>query len=188
MSIIGFLGKARAGKDTAADYLVKNHGYIKMSFAHPLKEICRTLFGFTDDQLYGNKKEELDSNWGVTPRRTLQFIGTDMFRNNIEKLFPDIGNNFWAHCVKVKYEQELKNNPNFKCVISDVRFQNEIDMINSLQGDVIKVQRDVADNIESQYTLHESEINIDNLVGYKEISNNSTIIDLHSKINNILKL
>jgi len=51
--IIGLLGQAGVGKDTAADYLVKKHGFAKVALADPLKRICREVFDFTEDQLWG---------------------------------------------------------------------------------------------------------------------------------------
>lgn len=183
MSIIGFLGRARSGKDTAADYLVEHHGYTKISFATPIKEICKILFGFNDEQLYGEHKEDDDPNWKVSPRRVMQFIGTDMFRKNMSELLPDIGENFWVHCAKVKFQKEIEKNSNFKCVISDVRFQNEIEMINDLGGIVIKLQRDAADNRDSKYTEHESEKNIDKLIDFGEcIKNNGSLEDFYARL------
>ena len=34
--IIGLSGYARSGKDTAADRLVNNHGFVRYSFAAPM--------------------------------------------------------------------------------------------------------------------------------------------------------
>lgn len=51
--IIGVCGQAGSGKDTAADFLVKNHGFVKVAFADPMKRICRDVFDFTDEQLWG---------------------------------------------------------------------------------------------------------------------------------------
>ena len=60
--MIGFLAKRHRGKDTAADYLVSDHGYTKRAFAYPLKKGMQEWFGFTDDQLYTDKKEEIDDD------------------------------------------------------------------------------------------------------------------------------
>lgn len=51
--IVGISGFAGAGKDTFADFLVEDHGFCKTSLANPIKEACKTLLGFTDEQLYG---------------------------------------------------------------------------------------------------------------------------------------
>jgi len=51
--IIALSGLSGTGKDTAADILVRNHGFVKVSLADPIKRICRDVFDFTDDQLWG---------------------------------------------------------------------------------------------------------------------------------------
>lgn len=51
--IVGLCGQAGSGKDAAADFLVKNHGFVKVAFADPLKRICQDVYGFTDQQLWG---------------------------------------------------------------------------------------------------------------------------------------
>ena len=51
--IIGISGKAGSGKDTVADFLVKNHSFVKVSLADPLKRICQDVFGFSYAQLWG---------------------------------------------------------------------------------------------------------------------------------------
>ena len=187
MCIIGFLGRAGSGKDTAADYLVKHHNYVKISFATPLKDICEILFGFSKDQLYGDLKEVDDKLWRVSPRRVMQYLGTDIFRNRIDELLPDVGNNFWVNSFKIKYLNEIKKDPNFKCVVADVRFQNEIDIINELGGTVIRIHRNIADNSSSKYSQHESENNIDNLTGViNNVDNNSSLEDMYNSIEKIM--
>ena len=47
MNIIGVCGQAGAGKDTIADFLVKDHKFVKLSFADPLKRICHDVFDFS---------------------------------------------------------------------------------------------------------------------------------------------
>jgi hypothetical protein len=51
--IIGLCGQAGSGKDTVADILVKDHHFVKVALADPLKRICREVFDFTDEQLWG---------------------------------------------------------------------------------------------------------------------------------------
>lgn len=58
---IGLAGSARHGKDTTAKYLVDNYGFQSFAFATPLKELAKRLFGFTDEQLYGNDRDVIDS-------------------------------------------------------------------------------------------------------------------------------
>ena len=64
--IIGISGKARAGKDTFASYLINgfkdklNKEFIKIAYADGLKEKLMNEFDLTYDQLYGELKEVVD--------------------------------------------------------------------------------------------------------------------------------
>ena len=51
--IIGISGLAGSGKDTAADFLVRDHGFVKVSLGDLLKRIARDVFGFSIEQLWG---------------------------------------------------------------------------------------------------------------------------------------
>ncbi len=46
-----------AGKDAAAARLVEKHGFVRIGIADHLKRICRDVFEFTDDQLWGPSEE-----------------------------------------------------------------------------------------------------------------------------------
>jgi hypothetical protein len=52
-SVILLVGEAGSGKDTVADFMVKNHGAIKVAQADPMKRLAKVLFGFTEEQLWG---------------------------------------------------------------------------------------------------------------------------------------
>lgn len=58
--IIGISGVAGAGKDTSADFLVKNHGFAKVALADKVKRLAMSTFHFTIDQLWGSKKNDID--------------------------------------------------------------------------------------------------------------------------------
>lgn len=169
--IIGITGKKFNGKDTLGNYFVEQMNYKRIAFADPLKDACKCIFGFTEEQLYGDKKEVVDDFWRITPRQTLQFVGTDLFRNNMNKLIPDIGNDIWVEVVRKKIITELEKNPNTCFVITDIRFQNELDMIHQLGGKVIRVKRNSLNNYDDQ---HQSEAFIDKLQVDYEINNDNT--------------
>lgn len=120
-NVIGLVGLKQHGKDTAADILIKEHGFKKGAFAKLLKEICMEHFDLSWDQVYGDQKEVPDPRWTDargrprTPRFILQFMGTQGFR----AVDPD----FW---VKTFY---ATHNENDRYVMCDVRFQNELDAV-----------------------------------------------------------
>ncbi len=63
--LLGLSGQAGSGKDTTADILVSRHGFVKVSLADPLKKICKEVYAFTDDQLWGpsEKRNEPDKRY-----------------------------------------------------------------------------------------------------------------------------
>lgn len=185
MVLIGILARKRHGKDTCADYLVNAYGFHKMALADPLKESCRTLFDLSDEQLYGDLKEVVDERWGVTPRRILQYIGTNIFRYSMDELLPWVKDNFWLEKIRIKYEDfKKKYGDNVNVVISDLRFPNEVDFVHSIGGTVIKVYRPcICDDTET----HSSEILIDEITSYEHlIVNDGTVEEYYKKIDQIV--
>jgi len=61
----------------------------RYSFADPIKYGCKEMFGFSDEQCWGNLKEIVDERYGVTPREILQVMGTEMLREGIQKILPN---------------------------------------------------------------------------------------------------
>lgn len=52
--IVGFAGQAGSGKDTSADFLVKNHGFVKVAFADEIKRTCARIYPkMTREHLWG---------------------------------------------------------------------------------------------------------------------------------------
>jgi hypothetical protein len=181
--IIGVSGRKYSGKDTLGEYLVKHHGYTRLAFADALKEATKNIFGFSDEQVYGNKKEEIDTFWKISPREVLQHLGTNIFRNNMKEILPNVGNDLWIYVVKRKILQKLEEEPDAKFVITDVRFPNEVDFIKSIGGMTIKLKRETEKN---QFYNHESEMQIDTLVTTYEFDNNKSKEELFEQINLIL--
>jgi len=72
MKLIGISGLAGSGKDTVADILVKDYGFVKISLSDELKRICKSVYDFTDEQLWGSseKRSEPDQRY---PRKCSMF-------------------------------------------------------------------------------------------------------------------
>jgi hypothetical protein len=83
--LIGLTGKARSGKDTVAGYLNNKHMFSHYWFSKPMKDACRTIFGWDDRHLYGDLKEVVDPVYGISPRVALQTLGTERGRNCINQ-------------------------------------------------------------------------------------------------------
>jgi len=140
--IIGIAGLIGSGKGTVADILVEQHNFTKISFADKLKDGVAAAFGWNRELLEGDTdesrqwRETVDEFWTnetgreITPRLVLQEFGTDCMRNG----FYD---GIWVSLIK----QEILNNPETNYVVPDVRFKNEIDVINNLGGKIWNVRR-----------------------------------------------
>ena len=100
--IIGITGKKGVGKDTLADYLVKEHGFVKLSFAKYLKEFLKIMFDW-DDSFYDIIKRK-DWSWmGYFSKRNDAFFGTDVLRNQLkDKLNCKINKNNYSYYKKIK--------------------------------------------------------------------------------------
>jgi hypothetical protein len=137
--ILAFCGKKESGKSTAARILTETLGFIEISFAEPLKEACRAIFGLDDDQLYGNKKECMDPRWNATPREILQRFGTDVMRSYSNLIVPiSDPADIWLLIMRRQIEEAPED---AKIVISDCRFANEADLVRCMGGCVIEIRR-----------------------------------------------
>lgn len=159
--IVGITGKIGSGKSTCANHLVKK-GYTEYSMSTPLKEIGK-IFGFSDRQLYGTQEQKLQihPHWGISSRTFLQKTGTELFRDAMPKIIPDmkIERTIWVDLFKLKYKKEPK-----LYVISDIRFLDEAAMIKELDGIIIRTIRDNKVSSESKVEHnHRSEMEMDQI-------------------------
>jgi hypothetical protein len=194
--IITICGLQGSGKDTIGSYLINKYGFTKLSFAGVLKDIVAILFGWDREMLEGSTKEsrewreQIDPWWSkklgiakLTPRYVLQYFGTELFRNHFH---PDI----WV----ISVERQLSKYTN--CVITDCRFPNEIEMLQSYGAKTIKITRGIlpewyqlyeSGEIDKPDGIHPSEyLWIKTKFDY-QIENNSTINDLENYIDLIMK-
>ncbi len=156
--IIGLSGKRSSGKDTIAKMLIDNLHFHPFSFAGPLKELCLDFFDITNKGITEKEKNEVQNHLFLngkhpTYRDILQYIGTDIFRN----VYPDV----WAQKTikNIKIFQNIRTGfTDSKTVITDVRFPNEVDVIEKAGGYVIRLTRDV---FKDDYSLHASETALD---------------------------
>ena len=135
IGVVGFIG---SGKGTVGD-LLEQRGFIKDSFAKPLKDACAVMFGWPRDLLEGdteesrNWREQPDDFWSekmgkkFSPRLALQLLGTEAGREVFHK-------DIWVNSL-------LKRAGDKNVVITDVRFKNELKFIQKNNGVVVRVKR-----------------------------------------------
>lgn len=156
--IIGLAGAKGAGKSTIARHILMgveqalNYKPQILNFAGPLKEACASLYALDYDQLYGDRKEEIDPRWGMSPRQILQTTGARMRAEH--------GEGFWVQHMRSKIERETAisiegyyRSLGTCIIIDDVRYENEVALVRELGGTVHGIQRQAAENEDE----HESE-------------------------------
>ena len=144
--IIGIAGPAGSGKDTVAKAIRDELGHektVRIAFADTLKEAVKLIYRFSDKQVYGDKKEDEDKYWDVTPRHVLQQMGTEVART----LDPDIWiKSFHLRLMEPGYGQDNR----ILTIIPDVRYSNEATWIRKhgvlwhIQGRVSHIENDHA--------------------------------------------
>lgn len=138
--LIGFTGLKGAGKDTAADALVRKFGFLKIGFAEPIKFMLAEIMvrrgcpqSEIADFLDGPRKEERTPYlMGRTPRHALQTLGTEWGRECISP-------SMWVDTFARRAFACLSAGDSV--VVADVRFPNEAAIIRELGGKVYRVNR-----------------------------------------------
>ena len=173
--IIGLTGKKQHGKDTVADVLVEN-GFLKLSFADPLKKICQQLFSLDESQLHDpTMKEVVDPRWGKSPRQLFQEIGTDLFRKHYD-------DRIWIKLLL----HEIGKHPDRNIVVSDARFQDECDALSDLQNsEEVHIFKVVRPSMTLQDD-HASENGI--LENYETICNSGSLAEFQAALRERFKI
>lgn len=93
----------------------------QFAFADALREVCSLVFGYTQSDFMDDVRKEsapsptLGPGW--TPRRALQFVGTDLFRNQVD-------GEVWVRVGLARIERLVQEND--VVVVTDARFANEL--------------------------------------------------------------
>lgn len=182
MLVIGICGQIGSGKDTVADYLVREKGYVKIAFADTLKDAVSAIFGWDRDMISGitpesrEWREKVDEWWSkrlgiphLTPRWVLQNFGTDVCRQHFHQ-------DIWLASL----EKRLSTINAPGAVVSDCRFANELEWVAncgwpyrriSLSRGVAKAASHVSEQI---------------LTGDFHINNDGTLEELYAAVDGLL--
>lgn len=151
--LIGIHGKAGVGKDTAAAILIGAFGGRRFAFADPVREIAAKLFDLDvmdfDTQ---EKKAKVDDRWNMSRRWMLQFVGTELVRQQLS-------DRHWIKLLHLR-RQHFTNGNHF---ITDCRFDNEINYVLDQGGFILHIASDSRSAIKygSSEAAHASESELD---------------------------
>lgn len=140
--LVGLVGKAGAGKDTAAEHLAIAHQFEPYALATPIKTMALALLtevGLPDAPQYLTHRElkeaPIAALGNISPRRIIQTLGTEWGRHQ--------GADFWLRCADLALGLPLAP-VHHRIVISDVRFANEAAWVRAHGGVLIRIDRDPA--------------------------------------------
>lgn len=211
--LVGFVGLKRSGKDTAAQALV-DQGWTRMAFADPLKEMAMKLRGvwvevpegvhldaavpvMRDSSGHGGSFAQyhyvvdalgMEAAKDLVPdvRRLLQTLGTDCVRGTF-------GPMAWVAQIRSRLRYALQQGESV--VLTDVRFAEELDLVQLLGGIVIGVWRgDAASLMAARKQGSGSDEHVSERTAYElfdrcdaVIYNCGSVDDLHESVLRIVK-
>lgn len=131
ISLYGFSGVGRAGKDSAANILCKLLGIVvhRYAFANELKgaldPICKKYHGFSCFTGDAKEKEII--------RPLMVSLGESV---------REINKRAWINRIEEHLNALSKENSNFTCFITDIRYENEADFVQKeWDGILINIER-----------------------------------------------
>lgn len=169
--IIGLSGLAGSGKTTLARHLVEKHGFIRLSFASPIRQAL-TAMGIPESYLIDHKEIEIP-RIGKTGRYLMQTVGTEWARDTVNR-------NFWLYMMDQKVDGLIGQD----IVIDDVRFDNEARYISAKKGVTIDIMR--GNTLREYNTGHSSEDGISRDLVHHTIDNSGTVASATSELEDIL--
>ena len=177
--LIALSGLKGSGKDTAALVLIRDYGFTKIAFADAVREMALVIDPYVllelRDQDMLRLSEIVESkgwDWAKREisevRRLLQVIGTEAGR----MLF---GPNVWIDLLLKRFPDLA--DPDTRYVVTDCRFENEAEFVQSLHGDICWVARPgvVSDG-------HASETDVVKKYATKILVNDETIEELQEDV------
>lgn len=133
--LIGLTGRARSGKSTAAEHLVGTYLLEHYAFADPLRDGLMAIFNLDPTDFEGDRKEQPLAWLERSPRQLMQSMGTEWARNTVH---PDV----WVKLAEQNLDYMTKAlGAVLGFVVSDVRFENEADLIRRRGGTIIHICR-----------------------------------------------
>ena len=158
--LIAISGRARSGKDTIANVLIKNFGFKRVAFADKLKEICSDVFDlplnmFHRDEFKDRAFEEpiiidvghvknlvkrLEEYTSINNEayEALLSQGCDKVLLSPREILQFVGTDLCRNCVKDSIWLDIFNsilkNTDGHIVCTDARFTNERNLIKSFGG------------------------------------------------------
>lgn len=165
-----------SGKSEIAKHLVEVHGFTRLKFAEPLKNMIRSLLRdagvpetMIERYVEGDLKKTVIPEIGVSFRHLAKTLGTEWGRDLVRS-------DLWVSITRRTATALIGVGQSV--VLDDMRFGNEWDMVPEFQGERWRVRRPAAVLTDT----HRSEGELDGLPADVEIENDTTIAMLTASV------
>lgn len=160
--LLGIAGGAGVGKDTIADIYLRQYGFVPMALADEIKARVIASGQATFEEVFITKPSHI--------RTLLQEEGTERGRNVY-------GESYWFNCLMARAQITASRTraTATRIVVPDVRFPNEVQLIQQAGGRVIKLEapeRYAANGMTAAARLHASERALDGFTAYDAVIQN----------------
>ena len=192
-TVIGIGGKLRSGKDTVADRLVEDHGFVKTSMGEVLLShmlavdpwikvrITEAYRLGLDASVQVRRASQLVAILGYTEAKTIADFRDYMQKDGTEGGRDLLGEDVWVNLMARQINEHLLEGRSV--VVTGVRFPNELAMVRSFAGRAWWVER--PDLAETSAATHASERGVDPIDFDTYISNGGTLDDLYEMVDTL---
>lgn len=184
--IIAFGHRKRTGKDAAAKFLTSilkqncpKLNVRKTSFAWKLKDVCHQLYGWAglrEPVYYENHPEAREiklTELDMSPREVWIQLGTPAIRETV------FDGTWVQYCLRANTDADI-------LIITDLRFPNEFQAVQEMNGDCIKITRECipdSDDAADIALAHVSDRNWDQI-----IYNDGTLEELYNLMESLAEI
>lgn len=185
MQHVALMGKARSGKDTVAQILVRHAQYTRLAFADRLKEAALRV----DPYVYAEAAPGHVTQFrlsGVVEKfgweRAKTFPEVRRFLQEYGQTVREMDQEFW---VKPVVDQMMSGfHLNMPCVVSDVRYRNEVTAMRRAGALIVRVERPGA-GLTGDAGTHASETELDDVEPDVTLYNGGDLDDLRGYVQNL---
>lgn len=194
MTVIALSGWRMSGKDTVAEYLIREYGFIRVSFADALKERVAEAYDVPLEYMHEPGKKEMPLHqYPVIPGDPFCATIHDLLKAELKHGFwtpralcilegstkRSVYSNYWVRTVV----NQIQSDPDRNYVISDMRYATEADTLKLLLPGVITARVLRAATVDTQ---DPSERNLDEYEFNHYIRNTGTMEQLHSGLDDLI--
>ena len=130
----GLCGPAGAGK-TAAARALESQGFVRLSFAEPIRGLVRKLYPAWSDPREGwfeaPVKDAVNAVYGLSPRQALRLIGEELRAIDAE---------IWLLALSRAIRETVAAG-HLDIVVDDVRLEDEVELLEDFGAVLFEVQR-----------------------------------------------